>query len=146
MVEGNALRTGLGSSVAGAGDVDGDGFLELILGAPEYNTGRGRLLLFRGSSSGPGAAPAWSIDNPLDYGELGRSVASAGDVDGDGYADVLVGAPLLLLRGAALVYRGSPAGLPTTPDWYFFGETDMGFGGEGFGHAVASAGDVNGDG
>jgi hypothetical protein len=82
----------LGAAVAGAGDVDADGDAELLIGAPEADAGVGRALLFPGGPTGPGAL-AWTATGNAVGDHLGASVAGLGDVDGDGHADVLVGAP-----------------------------------------------------
>ena len=95
------INARLGSSVAGAGDVDGDGFDDLLVGAPLYNTTGpeevpnqvGKAYLFLGSASGPGMASAWSsVGDEQTQAFFGISVASAGDVDQDGFSDVLIGA------------------------------------------------------
>src|SRR5262245_4337854 len=95
-------------------------------------------------SQGP-TTPAWRAESDQPSALLGSSVASAGDVNGDGYADVIVGAPQFTndqpYEGRAFLYRGSAAGLATTPTWV--AELDQA---AGFGHCVAGAGDVNGDG
>jgi len=72
---------------------------------------------------------------------FGRSVASAGDVNGDGYADVIVGADHLnnfTLPGNAYVYYGGP-GPDSVADLALTGPAA----GDAFGHSVACAGDVN---
>jgi hypothetical protein len=90
----------LGSSVAGAGDVNGDGYDDVIVGAPGYDAGQsdeGAAFVFLGSAAGivsegdPRAAAAW-LESDQAGGGLGTSVAGAGDVNGDGYDDVIVGA------------------------------------------------------
>jgi len=78
-----------GGSVASAGDVDGDGFADVLVGAESSNGGTGRAYVYRGSASGPVATPI-EIDGTSDFGSL---AAGAGDVNGDGFADILVGAP-----------------------------------------------------
>ena len=132
-----------GYSVAPAGDVNGDGFSDVLVAAPDYNSGRGKAYVYHGSPAGLGLSPAWSAvgENGGDY--FGISVASAGDVNGDGFADVLVGAVgYNSSRGKAYVYHGSPAGLGLSPSWSAVGEN----GGDNYGYSVASAGDVNDDG
>jgi hypothetical protein len=99
-LESNQADAELGMSVAGAGDVDGDGYADVIVGAPGYDdgeAGEGAAFVFLGSASGvadgnPATAAAQLEANQANAG-LGTSVAGAGDVDGDGYADVIVGAP-----------------------------------------------------
>jgi len=116
--------TFFGYSVAGAGDVNGDGFADVLVGA--YVTGSGTTAftggayLYYGSATGLGAATAVD-DVPGKGSQFGVSVASAGDVNGDGYADIIVGADtvtstsLVKDTGAAYVYLGSSAGLVNTP-------------------------------
>jgi Putative metal-binding motif/FG-GAP repeat/FG-GAP-like repeat/HYR domain len=147
----DGAKSGFGSAVASAGDVNGDGFDDVIVGEPDGLFGpsggppqwTGQAYLYLGSPSGPTPAPAWvGHAGLLDH--FGASVASAGDVNGDGYADVIVGAPADV--GApetrAFLFLGSPAGLSATPSWSASSAPAIG----GFGAAVAGAGDVNGDG
>ena len=113
----------LGASVAGAGDVNGDGYADVIVGAPCYDAGatdEGAAFVFLGSASGiadgdPGTAHA-QLESDQAGAYLGRSVAGAGDVNGDGYADVIVGArPVRRGRdgeGAAFVFLGNGDGRP----------------------------------
>jgi hypothetical protein len=101
ILESNQAEARLGSSVAGAGDVNGDGYADVIVGAPWYHAfewNEGAAFVFLGSASGisdgnPASADARLESDQLDA-ELGYSVAGAGDVNGDGYADVIVGALL----------------------------------------------------
>ncbi len=142
-------NTDFGTSVAGAGDVNGDGYADLVVGAPAFPSGPGHAFVYLGGAGGLAASPASTLAAPGSTTNdlFGSSVASAGDVNGDGYADVIVGA-----RGAesAYIFWGGAPGLATTPattlasrDGYL---PDGGPGGGGFGAAVAGAGDVNGDG
>ena len=143
--EGNFASGALGYGVAAAGDVDGDGYGDVIVGAPGYegSTG-GRAFVFHGSAGGLTPAPVWARASAQSDARLGASIASARDVNGDGYSDVLVGVPLYdeagADRGRVLVYPGSPAGAGSP--WILDGSTA----GEEFGRSVAAAGDVNGDG
>ncbi len=139
-----------GFSVAGAGDVNGDGYSDVVIGAILYDRGQGqqvgRAYLYLGSPSGPAATPAWLAEGDQPGDEFGRSVATAGDVSGDGYSDVIVGVPrssrAAEAEGRALVYLGSASGLAATPAWTAEGDQL----GDEFGRSVATAGDVNGDG
>ncbi|MCP3980198.1 MAG: hypothetical protein GY716_12910 [bacterium] len=153
--EGDAVNAQLGSSVSAAGDVDGDGFDDVIVGSPSFENPEieeGRALVYLGSASGLAATPVWSAESDEIFGRLGESVSYAGDVNGDGYADVVVGAPLVdgedcgefskCNRGLVLVYYGSPAGPSTEPDWTVEGDQDF----SRLGSSVAGAGDLNGDG
>jgi len=146
---GDALGTQFGKSVATAGDVNGDGYSDIIIGAPGYDSGltdQGRAYLYLGSASGLATDPAWTTEGGQEGAGFGRSVATAGDVNGDGYSDVIVGAYTYdngqTDEGRAHVYLGSPSGLASTPAWTAQGDQD----GAWFGYSVASAGDVNGDG
>jgi hypothetical protein len=84
----------LGQSVASAGDVDDDGYGDVIVGAWSYDgdlSREGQAVLYRGSATGIVPASAWAVEGDQTHAEMGASVAGAGDVDGDGYDDVVVG-------------------------------------------------------
>ena len=143
-----------GLSVGTAGDVNGDGYADVIVGAPQYDnvqTDEGRAYVYLGSAGGLGAAAAWTAESDQADAEFGYAVGTAGDVNGDGYADVIVGAPSYdhgqTDEGRAFVWYGSggglgPNGTPTNADWT--AESDQA--GAIFGVSVGAAGDVNGDG
>jgi hypothetical protein len=140
----------LGRSVAIAGDVDGDGFDDVLAGEPGWDDDAGNdagaAYLFAGGDSGPAATPTWTSVGDAAFGEHGFAVAAAGDLDGDGFADVVVGAPsydaLHSEEGRAQVFMGGTGGLASSADWTY-ATTQLG---SLAGWAVSSAGDVDGDG
>jgi parallel beta-helix repeat protein len=141
--ESNQSDASFGYSVANAGDVNGDGYSDVIVGAYAYDNGEdgeGRAYLYHGSATGLLTGPAWTAEGNQTDAYFGRSVASAGDVNGDGYSDVIVGARAY--DGRAYVYHGSATGLSTSFAWTAEGNQTEYY----FGWSVASAGDVNGDG
>jgi hypothetical protein len=151
IVESNGTGFLLGISVATAGDVDGDGYADVIVGAAAHANGEaleGGAFVYGGSASGLTPNPIWKAEGNQVGARLGAAVAPAGDVDGDGYADVIVGAwtydnaPIHRDEGRAFVYHGSATGLATSHDWTAGGSQ----GGAFFGYSVGTAGDVNGDG
>jgi hypothetical protein len=132
-----------GRSVATAGDVNGDGYADLVVGANGYNSDQGRAYVYGGGAVGPSATPIFTVTGEAVGDELGYSVGTAGDVNGDGYADLIVGAPEYNSgQGRAYVYGGGPTGLSPTPIFTASGEGAI----DWFGRSVATAGDVNGDG
>ena len=146
-ISGPAYDDNFGISVASAGDVDGDGYGDVIIGGIGYSTPsqyQGIAYFYRGSSGGIINTPTVISDpNNSNYDQFGYSVSSAGDVNGDGYADVIIGAigAGASDQGFAYIYMGSASGLNLTPI-SLTSATSYAF----FGTSVANAGDVNGDG
>lgn len=138
-ITGDAAGDQLGFSVAGAGDVDRDGRGDFILGAPfadANGTDAGRARVY----SGRDGRILWTFDGTVGGAALGTSVGSAGDLDGDGHADCLLGAPRAgggVLAGSAVVRSGRDGSVL----WSFQGGT-----GEQLGTWVSAAGDVDRDG
>lgn len=148
-VQSNRVDATFGSAVASAGDVNGDGYADVIVGAQTYTNGQqweGRAVVYQGGPTGLSTTPAWAAESNQAHAFFGRSVAGIGDANGDGYDDVLVGAPLFddgeQDEGAVFLYLGSANGLSLTPAWV----AGVNRANSEFGHSVAAAGDVNGDG
>gem|GEM_PF-1688725 len=154
----NAGSDNFGRALAGAGDVNGDGYADVIIGAFSTTSGRGSALLYLGSSGGLGATAGTAagtyqlLANPNGTGidNFGSAVAGAGDVNGDSYADVLIGAKGPGAGGSTYLCLGSYTGLTTTSGTTA-GTTQRldnpnNTGGDEFGLTLAGAGDVNGDG
>ena len=119
VLEGTEDDGEFGWAVARAGDVNGDGRDELLVGAPEESGGgtrRGRAYLY---SYAHGTAPLVTYGGGEDRGRFGQALDTAGDFNGDGYLDVAVGAPLddadgntannNVDRGRVFLYLGSPS-------------------------------------
>lgn len=123
-VESNHAHALLGWSVSGAGDVNGDGYDDVVVGVPYATDGQyneGAALVFQGSKSGLHRSPDWSVESDATQAFLGKVVAPAGDVNGDGYADVLVASPDFTRNGQKVgrvhLFFGSSKGLPNSFHW-----------------------------
>ena len=146
VLQGEAPGDAFGNSAASAGDVNGDGRPDIIVGAYQSGVGgagAGRVYVFFGGARMHGKPDVIFTGEAAGDG-FGSSVASAGDVNGDGYADIVVGAHMNSAGGAgagrAYLFFGGPR-MDSRPDAVFTGEAA----GDAFGYSVASAGDVNGD-
>ncbi len=130
-----------GQSVAGAGDFNNNGFDDVMIGAhlnDSQASNAGRVQVRMGGAFA--ASTGFSGENAGD--QFGRVVAGGCDFDGDGYADILIGAPLNDENGvdAGKVYCFS--GFDNTLLWIVRGQLP----GDRMGWAIACVGDVNGDG
>jgi hypothetical protein len=151
-IAGLEINGGFGTVLASAGDVNGDGYADIIVGANGTNHGQGSAYIFEGGPTGLGSTPAATLLSP-DSGQadFGFSVATSGDVNGDGFGDVIVGAPGFTAGPSytnhAFVYLGGPEGLSTTPQAMLTNAAGPpGPAGGEFGWSVDCANDVNGDG
>ncbi len=147
--EGNQVGAGFGAAVAPAGDVDADGFGDVAIGAPYFDAATadaGAVFVFHGGPSGPSAVPDRTLFGPQKDSDFGVTVDTAGDANGDGYSDLIAGAPNASFgedsEGAVFLFAGGPTGVGAVPIW--IGDSNETF--ARFGAAVATAGDVNGDG
>ncbi|MEZ4405651.1 MAG: FG-GAP-like repeat-containing protein [Polyangiales bacterium] len=124
-----------GITLAGAGDVNGDGYSDLIVGSSNSSTTTtARAWVYYGSATGLPSTASVTISTADGYGAY--VVAGLGDVNGDGYSDVVTGS----YSNRARVYYGSAAGLVTTTNTLLTGSASY------FGYTLSSLGDANGDG
>ena len=137
---------GFGRSVNGGGDLNGDGFGDVVVGSSGDAGGTGAVYVYFGGpvSPAPLAHTKLTASDAQPSSAFGFDVAVAGDVNGDGFDDVVVGSPSAGVPepGAAYVYLGGPGGLDSASELKLT-VTDTA---RHFGETVQSAGDVNGDG
>jgi hypothetical protein len=145
VMTGGANNDHLGCSLDAAGDVNGDGYDDVIAGADYAGTDHeGRAYIYYGGAGMDNIADV-TLAGAVNQDSFGSSVSGAGDVNGDGYDDVLVGAPYNRAggndAGRAYIYYGGP-GMDAIADVVLTGAAAE----EHFGFSVAGAGDVDGDG
>lgn len=141
-----------GRSLAGA-DVNGDGHMDLIVGMPGL-TGAGKgarvtvpgsMYVFHGSARGIATTPAFKATAAVVGAHLGEGLATVGDANGDGFADVAIGERDYSCQGGVagkiILYLGSKTGFSADRTWSMVGK---GF--TGLGRSVARGADLNGDG
>jgi hypothetical protein len=133
-----------GQSVSSAGDVNTDGFADVIVGARDADPGgrsnAGTASVFFGSASGVMGVSHRVFEGVASGDAFGVSVACAGDTNGDGFMDVIIGARDVDFGvrsnvGAASVFNGSPSGLAALPQIVLQGAMNN----DAFGAWVASA-------
>ena len=157
ILESSQSNSFLGISVAAAGDVNGDGYADVIVGAEDYDAGEvdeGAAFIFLGSAAGIAdgspATAATQLESDQSGANLGVSVSGAGDVNGDGYSDVIVGANRYSMgqsfEGAALIFLGGASGIPDGDPGTAATLLQSNQGGANLGVSVSGAGDVDGDG
>jgi hypothetical protein len=139
-----------GIRVSAGGDIDADGFADLLVSAYNWDldlaiTNNGRFFVFRGTTGGIATMPSTVMRSPEPVvgGQFAYSVAGLGDVNGDTFGDVIVGARAEAVRGRAYVFHGSPSGLAHDPSWMTDAQAADAL---EYGFVVEAAGDVGGDG
>lgn len=154
-IDGAEPGEGAGGGVASAGDVDADGIPDIAIGAPYGSSGTGRAYVVYGRRLGSHldlallGTDGYVVHGPRDRKRFGWSVAGAGDMNGDGSDDVVIGAPGISyrVRGHVYVVYGSVQPLPVFADelggrgWRIEGLEP----GDEAGWAVASGSDFDGD-
>ncbi len=133
------------------GDVDGDGYDDVLVTAPSHNGTTdydiGKAYLFLGDPAGIGTSPAWTYTGGAQGDLFGYSAKGIGDVNGDGYDDIAIGAPTADTStatdaGKVYVFYGHSSGPSTSPDVTLEGVQANGH----FGFSIGNLGDADADG
>jgi FG-GAP repeat protein/flagellar hook capping protein FlgD len=148
MLTGLEAGDSFGASVTGAGDVNGDGIPDFLVGAPRARgiAGiTGTVSLYLGNTDSVFTSPDLVLEGEVAGDAFGFAVAAAGDVNGDGYDDFLVGAPsadaVAFDAGRAYLFKGG-ATVSAVPARFWDGD----LAGSHFGASLAGRFDFNHDG
>jgi len=141
VVYGESANERLGAAVGAAGDVDADGYADVLIGSPGHDGDRGRVRLFRGAPDRPIAGVAWLVVGDQPGAQLGSAVGTAWDVNADGFSDVLIGAAGGDgLEAMTYLYLGAAPRPDTAPAWSLAARSARGIGdcdGDGFADVAA---------
>jgi hypothetical protein len=130
------------TTLANAGDTDGDGTNDLAVGLPNDVSSHGAVHIYTAPLSDK---PSATFEGDATIGQLGWSMDGIGDANGDGFDDLAMGAPSPLFgdhRGTVVVQNGPFSGTTTVLPSIWIGETGY----DELGWSVAGLGDANGDG
>ncbi len=143
----NRVPSRLGYSLSGGGDINGDGYADLVASELEYSDLSGQVHIYWGGANGISNKQILSIASPDASGQqFGDSVSAGGDFDGDGYADFVVGSAAstgTMLPPLVHLYYGSSSGIATRTTTYDGSQLHEP---AQFGIEVEVVGDVDGDG
>ncbi|HYQ02624.1 MAG TPA: FG-GAP-like repeat-containing protein [Polyangiaceae bacterium] len=136
------------STIAPVGDVNGDGFADVVLANTVCDTEGSRVYFYPGSATGLATEPSFYRKGPAPCGGFGVSPTFAGDINGDGYADIfttLLGNPFPDATSTTLlVFNGNATGAATTASWSTRHSDGIDL--SQFASQVAGLGDANDDG
>jgi len=129
--------------VSDAGDLNGDGYSDVIVGASGYDSNRGRAYIYFGGNPMNSVIDVTLSGESFTYNYFGGNLSSAGDLNGDDYSDIIIGVQQFgsAYKGKVYIYYGGAA-MNSTEDLTINGATDL----ENLGRSVSGGGDINGDG
>ncbi len=133
--------TAYGSSFAPVGDINGDGKADILVGETAENTPAtdgGRAYIYYGNSTNLSEYPDWSFTRNIATDLIGKNCTAIGDINGDGYNDVLFGSSS---SSTVLIFFGSSDGLEAIGDEVFTGSASNNY----YGYSVDQLGDFNND-
>lgn len=146
---GNASTQKYGSSITNLGDINDDGYDDVIIGRPNYTgiySNQGKVEIFQGTPTGLDLLPIWSYVGSNANATLGWTTCAPGDITGDGIADLLVYEEFRTAYptdyGYVMLFKGTDMGFETTPAQTWSGTFNLGY----FGLSMKGVGDINADG